>query len=187
MNQAAEEMAGLRFLRARGMLLREVFDLTDVFLHPVPMPVCREEAKSIEEFGWLLRIPNRDRMIVDFTVRSLVADDGAPAGHVLTLRDATERMRQRVIEGPTREAETFDNASMAMVQLDDEGRVMRVNQKLLYCSGLPLECLVGRRLSDLLADPDPRITTQFVYRLLRPFPLVHGTLAGPNASPDSLS
>lgn len=173
MNQPAEEMVGLKLLRARRQLLSEVFDLADVCQRPVPMPVRRGEAATIEEFGWLLRVPGKDRLIVDFTVRSLVADDGARGGHVVSLRSAAHRMRQSVIEGSTRETESFDNAPMSMVQLDGEGRVMRINQKLLNDSGLPMEHLIGRSLTDLLADPDPRVTRQFVYKLLRPYRPAH--------------
>ena len=169
MNQAAIDISGLGNIRARSMLLKEVFDLTDIYRNSVPMPVRRGEAMTIEEFGWFLRVPGRDRMIVDFSIRSLVGEDGAQAGHVLTLRNAAERMRQRLLEASTAEAETFDNAPMAMVQLDGEGHIMRINQKLLLESGLPMEQLIGRSLTALLADPDPLITKHFVYRLLRPF------------------
>jgi CheY-like chemotaxis protein len=169
MNRSAEEMTGLKLLRARGMLLSEVFDLTNLDRRPVPMPLRRGGAITIEEFGWFLNVPGRDRLIVDFTVRSLLAGDEANGGYVVTLRNADQRMRQSFIEASTRETDCFDNAPLSMVQLDGEGCVMRINQKLLNEAGLPLEQLVGRSLVDLLADPDPRITTHFVSRLLRPF------------------
>ena len=169
MNQAAEELTGLRLIRGRGMLLREVIDLTDIYDRQIPMPVWAGGAQALEEFGWFLRVPGRERLIVDFTVRTLIADDGARGGHVITVRDAFQRMRQQVIEASTSETECFDNAPMAMVQLDGDGRVMRINQALLNESRLPMELLVGRTLTGLLSDPDPRITRQFVCRLLRPF------------------
>jgi len=169
MNQPAEEMTGLRLLRARGMRVCEVLDLTDIYRQQVPMPLKPGWAQTLEEFGWFLSVPGRERLIVDFTVRSVVADDGAHCGHVITLRDAFQRMRQSLSEDSTSESQCFDNAPVAMVQLDGDGRVMRINRMLLNETSLPMECLVGRTLSGLLADPDPRITRQFVYRLLRPF------------------
>lgn len=168
MNRSAEELLGLKLTRARGMLLSEVLDLTDVYLRPIPLPVGLGGGKAIEEFGWILRVPGRDRAIVDFTVKSLFADDGVRSGHVITLRNAFERMRQSMIEASSRETECFDNSPMAMVQLDGDGRVMRINKTLLSDSGLAMEHLVGRTLTALLADPDPLITRQFVYRLLQP-------------------
>ena len=169
MNQSAEELTGLQLNRVRGMPLSEVLDMTDIYKRQIPMPVRPGGAEALEEFGWLLRVPGRDPLIVDFTVRFLVADGGAHGGHVITLRNAFQRMRQNVIEASMSETECFDNAPMAMVQLDGEGRVMRINQMLLNESCLPMELLIGRTLSGLLADPDPRITRQFVYGLLRPF------------------
>jgi CheY-like chemotaxis protein len=168
MNRSAEDMSGLKLLRARGMLLSEVFDLTNIDQRPVPKPVGHLGV-AIEEFGWFLNVPGRDRLIVDFTVRSLLASDEANGGHVVTVRSAHRRMRHSFIEASIKETESFDNAPLSMVQLDGEGCVMRINQKLLNEAGLPLDCLVGRSLADLLADPAPRITTHFVSRLLRPF------------------
>lgn len=177
MNRSAEEMSCLSLSQARGMLLGEVFNLADIYRRPIPLPVQHGEAVSVEEFGWFLNVPGRDRMIVDFTVRSVVADDGGYGGHILTLRNAEVRLRQNLIEASMEEAQTFDNGPIPMVQLDGNGRVMRVNQKLLAESGLPMEAVVGRRLTDLISDPDPRIASQFVGRLLRPFRPAQPSLA----------
>jgi PAS domain-containing protein len=134
-------------------------------------------AVAVEEFGWFLNVPGRDQLIVDFTVQSLVGEDGAHGGHFLTLRSAAQRMHQSSIEANTRETECFDNAPMSMVQLDGDGRVMRINKQLLNESGLPMELIIGRGLTELLADPDPRITRRFVSRLLRPFCPARNALA----------
>ena len=147
MNQAAEEMTAIALLRARGMHLSEVFGLTDIYHRPVPMPVAHGRVTAIEEFGWVLEVPGRDRMVVDFTVRSFIAEDGTHGGHALTIRNAAERMRQKLIEASISEDRTFDNSPIAMVQLDGEGRVLRINQKLLSETGVPMERLVGRKLT----------------------------------------
>jgi PAS domain S-box-containing protein len=167
MNKAAEQMTGLSSLRARGMLLNEVFQLEDICERSIPMPVLRGQEISLEEFGWLLHVPGKDRLIVDYSVRSLINEVGDHGGHVLALRDATERMRQKMIEASLVEAHTFDNSAISMVQLDGSGRVMRINQRFLEESSVPTESVVGRRLTDLLADPDPLISSQFVRRLVQ--------------------
>jgi len=177
MNKAAEEITGLSLLRARGMLLNEVFQLKDVCEQPIPMPVARGQQISLEEFGWLLHVPGRDRMIVDYSVRSLISEDGAHGGHVLALRDATERMRQKVIDATLSETHTFDNSAISMVQLDGNGRIMRINRQFLEESSVPTESVVGRRLAELLADPDPLITSQFIRRLLQPVRPPHQAFA----------
>jgi PAS domain-containing protein len=170
MNQPAEQMSGLKLLRARGMLFSEVFNLIEIDARPIPLPANSGNSASIEEFGWFLWVPGRDPLIVDFTIRPVVAYGGSLGGNVVTLRNAAQRMRKSLIEASTKETACFDNAPMSMVQLDGEGHVLRVNQMLLKESGLPMELLVGRSLTDLLADHDPRITRQFISRLLRPFP-----------------
>jgi PAS domain S-box-containing protein len=116
MNRAAEEMAGLRLLRARGMLLTEVFQLHEISERPVPLPTARGEAVAIEEFGWSLFVPGRERMMVDFSVRSLVSAEGLHSGHVVALRDATERMYQRVIQASVAATQALDNRSISRVQ-----------------------------------------------------------------------
>jgi PAS domain S-box-containing protein len=161
MNQTAEEMTGMSLIRARGQLLNEVFEITDIHRRAIPLPVQRGQAASLEEFGWLLRSPGRDRMIVDFSVRSVFTDDGGFSGHVLALRSAAGRIRQSVVEASMEETQTFDNGPLPMMQLDGNGRVMRINQRFLDDAGLPMECVVGRKIADLMADPDPRITSQF--------------------------
>src|SRR5580698_5321823 len=89
MNRAAEEMAGLKLLRARGMLLTEVFQLREIAERPVPLPVVHGQAVAIEEFGWSLFVPGREQMIVDFSVRSVVSGEGSHSGYVIALRNAT--------------------------------------------------------------------------------------------------
>jgi PAS domain S-box-containing protein len=116
MNRAAEEMAGLRLLRARGMLLTEVFQLHEISERPVPLPTARGEAVVIEEFGWSLFVPGRERMMVDFSVRSLGSEEGRPSGHVVALRDATERMRQEIMDASLARTQTFGNRPISSVQ-----------------------------------------------------------------------
>jgi PAS domain S-box-containing protein len=168
MNQAAEKITGLSLLRARGQLFSEVFQLSDICERPIPLPAASGEAVTLEEFGWILRVPDKERMIVDFSVRSVACEEGGIGGNVLALRDATERMRQQVIDASTAETQTFDNSPISMVQLDGSGCVIRINQRFLGESRLPMDKVIGRRLMDLLADPDPRITRQFISRLLQP-------------------
>ena len=168
MNSRAEELTGLSLLRARGMLFSEVVDLVDLYKRPLTLPRGRRSERADEEFGWMLRVPGRDLTIVDFTLRPLLPDGDSQSGFVLSLRDAAERIRNNFIEASLNEDKSFDGAQQGMVQLDSSGRVMRVNQALLRDSGVPMESLVGRRLSELLADPEPLVSRQFVHMLLQP-------------------
>jgi PAS domain-containing protein len=86
-------------------------------------------------------------------------------------------MHQKLIEASTDESQLFDNCPLSMVQLDGTGRVMRINQQFLQESSLMMESVVGRRLTDLLVDPNPLITNQFISRLLQPWRPLQNALA----------
>lgn len=153
MNRSAEELTGLSMLRARGMLISEVVDLVDLYRQRLTLPVGRSSDRPDEQFGWMLRVPGRDVAIVDFTLRPLFSDNGSQNGFILSLRSAAERIRNNFIEASLVEEKWFDSAPMGMLQLDACGRVMRINEALLKTAGVPMESVVGRALSELLADP----------------------------------
>jgi PAS domain S-box-containing protein len=85
----------------------------------------------------------------------------------LTLRRADERMRSQVVEDAFNASDLFEQAPMAMVQLDSTGHIIRVNQALVRESGVAVESLVGRTLTGLSMDPDPRIAGQLMHKLLQ--------------------
>jgi PAS domain S-box-containing protein len=83
------------------------------------------------------------------------------------VRDAAQRMRSQAIEETLDEAHSFDQSPTAMVQLDGDGRIVRVNQALQRESGVPADSLVGRSLTGLSMDPDPRIAKDLMHTLLQ--------------------
>jgi PAS domain S-box-containing protein len=76
-------------------------------------------------------------------------------------------MRYQAIEDSQDQGNCFDTAPMGMVQLDADGRVVRVNKALEEESGVSAENLVGRSLTGLCHDPDPRIAKQLMPKLLK--------------------
>jgi PAS domain-containing protein len=54
-----------------------------------------------------------------------------------------------------------------MMQLDASGCIVRVNRTLLEETGVAAECLVGRTLTGLSMDPDPRIARDLLHKLLQ--------------------
>jgi hypothetical protein len=71
----------------------------------------------VEEFGWSLFVPGRNRMIVDFSVRSVVSGECSHGGYVVALRDATERMHQEKIQPSRAETRTPANCLGPMLQV----------------------------------------------------------------------
>jgi len=53
------------------------------------------------------------------------------------------------------------------VQLDGNGCIVRVNKALQRESGVPAESLIGRSLTGLSMDPDPRIAKDLMHTLLQ--------------------
>jgi PAS domain S-box-containing protein len=168
MNAAAERLTGWALAAAKGRKLYEVLDLSDGWGRPLPELNNLENAGAFEEFGWSLKQPEGGAsVLVDLSVAPLAAQNGERTGFVVTLRDAGERLRAQAIEETLDEARSFDRAPMAIVQLDEDGRVVRVNQALLRESGVAAESLVGRSLTGLSMDADPRISHDLMYKLLQ--------------------
>ena len=84
----------------------------------------------------------------------------------MTLRDASERLRQQAMEEAQEAQPAFDRTPMAMVQFDRAGRITRVNRALVEGVGVGAESLIGRTLTGLSMDPDERIAKDLMHKLL---------------------
>jgi PAS domain-containing protein len=105
-------------------------------------------------------------ILVDVSVSPLSDHAGERLGWVVTLRDAAERLRSQAVEEALEEGHSFHTAPIAMMQLDASGCIVRVNRTLLEETGVPAESLVGRTLTGLSMDPDPRIARDLMHKLL---------------------
>jgi len=166
MNASAERLIGCSRDQATGRHLREVLDLRDGENHPIPMPARHGLAGPIEEFGLSLNQPGGPSISVDLAISAFADNAGVQTGYVLTLRKADERVRLQAVEEAFNPSDLFEMAPMPMVQLDSTGHIVRVNQALLRESGIAVESLVGRTLTGLSMDPDPRIAGRLMHKLL---------------------
>ncbi len=173
MNAAAEGLSGWSLAKAKGRLLRDVLNLSDGrreaagLLDNLNKLNNRQEGTALEEFGWTLKHLHGGTAWVDLCLTPMATVAGQRRGIVVTIRDASERMRSQAIDETMEGGSSFDHAPMAMVQLDDQGCIMRVNEALLQEAGLKAEILVGRSLTGLSMDPDPRISKDLMQMLLR--------------------
>jgi PAS domain S-box-containing protein len=165
-NAAGERMTGCTREEATGRHLREVLDLRDTRNQPILIPARHGISSPIEEFGLSLCQPGQASLTVDVAISPVTDNAGMQTGYVLTIRRAEERMRSQVVEDAFNAADLFELAPMAMVQLDSTGHIVRVNQALVQESGVAMESLVGRTLTGLSMDPDPRIAGKLMHRLL---------------------
>lgn len=163
MNAAAEDLTGWAVEDARGKAVQEVLRLND---RCHCLPEAGRDDGTIEEFGVTLECQNGGRILVDLSVSPLSSHSGERMGWVMTLRDAAERLRTQAVEEALEEGHSFHTAPIAMMQLDGSGCIVRVNRTLLEETGVPAESLVGRTLTGLSMDPDPRISRDLLRRLL---------------------
>jgi PAS domain S-box-containing protein len=176
MNRAAEKLIGRSLEEVKGKHFNEAVTLNDGLARLVTNLVPLKSETTVEEFGWILVRPDGETTLVDVSAAPLTDSAGQPAGCVVTLRDAAERMRVAAIEETLDQSHCFDTAPMGMVQLDAEGRVVRVNKALERESGVSAEDLVGRSLTGLAMDPDPRIAKQLMPKLLKGNTVVAATV-----------
>jgi CheY-like chemotaxis protein len=167
MNSAAERLTGRSREQAAECHLREVLDLRDTRNRPISMPARHGLSGPIEEFGLSLAQPGKPPLLVDLTISPFADAAGVQTGYVLTLRKADERVRSQALEEAFNASDLFELAPLAMVQLDSSGHIVRVNDALLRESGVPVESLVGRTLTGLSMDPDPRIAGKLMHKLLQ--------------------
>jgi PAS domain S-box-containing protein len=167
MNRAAETLTGIASDQVKSLHINEVLQLNDGVGRPVSALTPLKDANPVEEFGWTLKRPGGETILVDLSIAPIADGAGQAAGYVLTLRDAAERLRFTALEETFEQGNCFDTAPMGMVQLDAEGHVVRVNKALERESGVSAESLVGRSLTGLSMDPDPRIGKQFMSKLLK--------------------
>jgi PAS domain S-box-containing protein len=164
MNAAAEDLTGWGLEDARGKSAADVLNLGERI-----QSLLSADGKfsAAEEFGVTLDSKGGGRILVDISLSPLRDLEGRSNGWVVMLRDASERLRTQAMEEALNEGSSFHQAPIAMVQLDSGGRVVRVNRTLLEETGVSAESLVGRTLTGLSMDPDPRIARDLMHKLLR--------------------
>ena len=167
MNPAAEVLSGWTLLEAKGKLMTEILELSNASQQSPKLLEHRQDATPVEEFGWTLSQPGGNSTLVDISMTPLANYEGKRDGFVITIRDAAQRVRTQAMEETLEEAHSFDETPTAMVQLDKDGRIARVNEALLLETGVKAERLLGRTLNGLSMDPDPRIGKDLMHMLLQ--------------------
>lgn len=178
MNAAAEDLTGWAVEDSKGKAVGEVLHVDGSCQS---LPLAGRDDVALEEFGVTLERNGGGRILVDISVSPLISHGGERTGWVITLRDAAERLRTQAVEEALEEGHSFHTAPIAMMQLDSSGCIVRVNRTLLDETGVPAESLVGRTLTGLSMDPDPRIAQDLLHRLL------HGAAQATMARPRSMN
>jgi PAS domain S-box-containing protein len=163
MNAAAEDLTGWSIDEGKEKPIEGILSLGEQL---ECLPQASGTDAAAEEFGLSLERNGGGRILVDVTVSPLSSHGGERLGWVVTLRDAAERLRTQAVEEALEEGHSFHTAPIAMMQLDGSGCIVRVNRTLLEETGVAAESLVGRTLTGLSMDPDPRIARDLMQKLL---------------------
>lgn len=166
MNHEAELLTGRALKDARGSRLSEVLRIDREQAQRLP-GFGGSATTRVEAFGWTLEQPDGTTLPVDLNIAPVEGSDGGRTGLVVTVRNATERLRCEAIVEAEEDQAGFDRALTAMVHMDAQGTITKVNRALLEQSGIGVEAIVGRSLTGLKMDPDPRISRDLVNKLLR--------------------
>ena len=168
MNVVAEEMVGCVLADAQSKRFYDLLSLTDCRLRALPELDNAREAATLEEFGCLLNREGKAPIPVDLTITPLKDKSGHRTGFVVIMRDAAERLRAQAVEDALDEVDSFHLAPTPMVQLDNVGRIVRLNEAMLKETGMNPAAVVGQSLTDLSMNPDSRIARDFFQKLLEP-------------------
>ena len=166
MNTAAEELTGWNPANAMGKNWNEVLRLSDPQGRQMPDLAGTMDLPFRDEFGWKLNRSAAEALPVDLSFAAINNANGARTGFVVTVREAAGRLRCQAIDEMQQESACFNDAPMAMVQLDADGNIARVNKALVSESGIQSESLIGRTLTGLSLDPDPRIAKGLLHKLM---------------------
>jgi PAS domain S-box-containing protein len=167
MNDTAEKMAGCRLEEAKGKSFSDVLDIVDSRKHSLQSLNDATNTTQVDEFACSLTKKDRTQVMVDYSSTATTDQSGRRTGYVVTLKEAAQRLRSQVMEDSLDEVHSFDIAPSPMVQLDGDGFIVRVNEAMLQEAKMDASVMVGRSLTGLMMDPDPRIARDLFHKLLQ--------------------
>ena len=158
LNPVAEALTGWRQEEARGRPIQDVFRIIHQRTRePVENPVDRVLQK-----GYVVGLANQTVLLARDGKEHPIADSGAPifndegviSGVVLVFRDQSEDLAvlTKLRESEEEYKNLYDEAPVGYVELDVEGRIGRVNEKMLEMLGYGAEEMLHRPLWEFVIE-----------------------------------
>ncbi len=163
-NEAAERLFGWETRDVVGSSASALFD-ESAWKDLLPKMLRR----GVRERGLTTeaRMLRRDRGAIDaeLAIRPLAPKSGDPAGFLVAVRDASERvaLRERAAAAEARYRELIERLGEGVVVLR-EGRVATANPALCALAGRRVEDLLGHALADLVATRDVLAVREWLAR-----------------------
>jgi PAS domain S-box-containing protein len=142
---------------------------------PLPYSKLAEVLKTgqaVRDEEVLVERPNGERVAILLNIDPLFDAAGRLVGAINCFQDVTERKRvyealaqsrQDLRQQEERWASTYEHAAIGIVEIDAEGRFLRVNEAICAITGLSREELLGWRLF-ARTHPDDRDMDEELYR-----------------------
>jgi PAS domain S-box-containing protein len=158
LNPIAEALTGWRQEEARGKAVQEVFRI-----------VNQETRRSVENpvdrvlrEGVIVGLANHTLLLARDGTEHPIADSGAPirsdkgdiTGVALVFRDQSEELAvlNELRESEDKYRNLYDEAPVGYVELDCEGRIDRVNRKMLEMLGYAAEEMMGEHMWNFVVE-----------------------------------
>lgn len=97
MNTAAEKLAGVLPMHARGRKLMDVLAMKDAYHNDVDGKILPRDGCELEGFGWTIRQPNGSPLPIDVLFAPMANGSGELTGYAVTLRNAAARLSQEAV------------------------------------------------------------------------------------------
>lgn len=151
-NQATERVIGYSLEEALKMNIADV--LAPEFLEQAQIKLAekmRGEAQTVYETECITKNGNRVTLEINSTI---VCKDGKPVAVQGIARDVTERKEAENIKrlNEAKLKELFDHAPLGYHELDNEGRIVRVNQSELEMLGYEMDEMLGHFVWEFVVE-----------------------------------
>jgi PAS domain S-box-containing protein len=160
-NPAAERLTGFIAAEFAGRNMHELIHHTRPDGRPYPhheCPIDNAFLKNSREEGEEIFVHKDGHFFpAAYTASPMLGADGAAAGTIIEMRDlGRERKAEHALRDSERRfAATFQQANVAISEVDREGRFLRVNERTCQLLGMTPEQLLGVRFVDI-SHPDHR-------------------------------
>ncbi|MCA1961376.1 MAG: PAS domain S-box protein, partial [Desulfomonile sp.] len=179
MNAMAEQLTGRRQAEALGLPLQNVLQIID----PTTRVRCESPISKVHRTGRASEFKNGTILVAKDGTERIIADSVAPIrdlrgriiGVVVVFRDVTaeKHAEQALIASEAKSRLLYEQAPLGYQSLDQDGRILEVNQVWLRTLGFSREEVIGRWFGDILTTQSKE-TFKEKFELFKAAGEIHG-------------
>ncbi|MFW6026376.1 MAG: sensor domain-containing diguanylate cyclase, partial [Candidatus Woesearchaeota archaeon] len=172
MNPVAKNLTGYSFKEAKGLPLKDIFNIVNANTRKV----VKNPAREVLEKGKKVGLANHTLLISKNGEEYQIADSAAPIrddkgeirGVVLVFRDVTEEyhMRKQIREQRNFLSSILETQSGLVVVINKEGEIIKFNKASEKLTGYSLEEVQGENLFDIFIKENEKEEVKQVFKKL---------------------